>query len=94
MFLFNSGYYGMHYVWWLFWIAIWIAWFSFLIPVRRSHWKRIKENPLDLLQRRLAAGEIKEDEYDRLKKIIETDRHRENLGKTPSGPIAGKIKHV
>lgn len=59
-------YWGMYGYWWIFWIFIWILLLVFLIPARRSMWTSYRqlETPLQLLQRRYAAGEITSEEYE------------------------------
>ena len=50
-----SYYWGMHFYWWFFWIFLWIVFFSFMTPIRRvTH--RAMQSPMQLLQRRYAAG--------------------------------------
>jgi putative membrane protein len=49
------GFWGMHFFWWLFWIVVIGALFSLFTPVPRG---RRRETPLEVLQRRYAAGEI------------------------------------
>jgi putative membrane protein len=56
-------YWGMHGYWWFFWILLGISFYSFLTPVRRSAY-RFMQSPLQLLQRRYAAGEISSQEYE------------------------------
>jgi putative membrane protein len=56
-------YWGMHGYWWIFWIFLWILFFSFLMPVRRTTYRQM-QSPLQLLQRRYAAGEITGEEYE------------------------------
>lgn len=63
------GWWGMGVYWWCFWIIIiicWICFFAFLTPVRRSKWVTYSklETPLQVLQRRYAAGEITHEEYE------------------------------
>ena len=45
---------GMHAYWWIFWVILWMLFFSFMMPVRRSNWASYREmqTPLQLLQRR------------------------------------------
>ncbi|OGU69463.1 MAG: hypothetical protein A3H45_01290 [Ignavibacteria bacterium RIFCSPLOWO2_02_FULL_55_14] len=63
------GFWGMHVFWWLFWIAIIVALVSPLTPVSR---RRRRETPLEVLQRRYAAGEVSTEEYEERKaKLIE-----------------------
>jgi putative membrane protein len=54
---------GMHGYWWIFWILIWICFFSFMMPVRRTTYRQM-QSPLQVLQRRYAAGEITSEEYE------------------------------
>jgi putative membrane protein len=58
-------YWGMYSLWWIFWIVIWILFFLFLISGRRT-WAthRPLETPMQILQRRYAAGEITNEEYE------------------------------
>lgn len=67
---YDSAYYGMHFGWWIFWLVCWVCLFSFWMPVRRGRWQDFKETPLAVLNRRLAKGEIKEQEYERLKDLL------------------------
>ncbi|MHB0926319.1 MAG: SHOCT domain-containing protein [Gallionellaceae bacterium] len=63
------GFWGMHVFWWLFWIVVILALFSPLMPVSR---RRRRETPLEVLQRRYAAGEVSTEEYEERKaKLIE-----------------------
>lgn len=56
-------FWGMHGVWWIFWIFLWILFFSFMMPVTRSRYRDL-QSPLQLLQRRYAAGEIAGADYE------------------------------
>ncbi|OFZ67816.1 MAG: hypothetical protein A2V79_03280 [Betaproteobacteria bacterium RBG_16_56_24] len=58
------GFWGMHVFWWLFWIAVIVLMFAPFTPVSR---RRRRETPLELLQRRYAAGEISTEEYEERK---------------------------
>jgi len=63
-------YWGMHTYWWLWWLFIWLMFFSFFIPVRRNVYRQI-QSPLQLLRARYAAGEITSEEYEeRLTKLL------------------------
>lgn len=64
------GFWGMHFFWWLFWIAVIGALFSLFTPVPRG---RHRETPLEVLRRRYAAGEISSEEYDERKKKLDDD---------------------
>lgn len=63
------GFWGMHVFWWLFWIAVIVVFVFSITPVPRS---RRRETPLEVLQRRYAAGEVSTKEYEERKaKLIE-----------------------
>jgi len=64
------GFWGMHIFWWLFWIALIVVFFALIEPVPRG---RRRDTPLELLQRRYAAGEIGEKEYEERKRTLERD---------------------
>lgn len=66
------GFFGMHALWWLFWIAVIgaAAVFLFQAPTRPPP---ARETPLELLQRRYAAGEISKEEYEERKRALERD---------------------
>ncbi len=70
MYDYNSGYYGMNFLWWVFWGILWVSMFSFWTPVSRRRWQNIKESPIDILKRRLASGEINEVQYLSLKEHL------------------------
>lgn len=59
-------YWGMMGYWWIFWVVLWALFFIFLIPIPRRRWSTYRqlETPLQLLQRRYAAGEITHEEYE------------------------------
>ena len=66
-------FWGMHFLWWAFWIFAMVAIFGYNVP------ERVRVNSLDphtILRRRLAKGEITEDQY---KKIIAQFRSDEDL---------------
>jgi putative membrane protein len=50
----------------MFWVILWMLFVSFMMPVRRSNWASYRDlqTPLQLLQRRYAAGEITSEEYE------------------------------
>lgn len=68
---FDGGWFwGMHLFWWLFWIVLIVLFFGLLTPVPRS---RARETPLQILQRRYAAGEISTAEYEERKERLARD---------------------
>ncbi|MEP0547645.1 MAG: SHOCT domain-containing protein [Rhodothermales bacterium] len=69
---------GMHWFWWLFWIAAIVAvWWTFTRrPPAPSEPTATNphELPLDRLQRRYADGEIATEEYEERKAVLLRDR--------------------
>jgi putative membrane protein len=61
---------GMHLLWWLFWIVLILVIIGLLNPVPR---RKVLETPLQVLQRRYAAGEISTQEYEERKARLEQD---------------------
>ncbi len=70
--MFHDGFlfWGMHMFWWLFWVVLIILFFGLATPVPRS---RAKLTPIDILQRRYAAGEISTAEYEERKEKLTRD---------------------
>tara|TARA_R110000868_G_scaffold308922_1_gene570344 strand:- start:758 stop:970 length:213 start_codon:yes stop_codon:yes gene_type:complete len=66
---FYEGYHfgGMHLFWWFMWVLI-IFW-VFVIPDDIPG-QRKKNTPVDILKKRLAAGEIDSQEFEERKKIL------------------------
>ncbi|MNE35167.1 hypothetical protein D3C87_2102570 [compost metagenome] len=62
-------YWGMHLLWWLFWIII-IIWI-FVTPYDIPGQRRKEESPLDILKKRFAEGEITKEEFEEKKKILD-----------------------
>jgi putative membrane protein len=62
---------GMHLVWWIIWVILifWIFATPYRIPGQRSR----KDTPLDILQKRFAAGQITEENYQEHKALLEKD---------------------
>lgn len=73
---FDYGYamMGMHVVWWIFWIVV----LAVLLFATRGRWGGrdggVPETPREVLQRRLAAGEITPDEYEQRMALLNRDR--------------------
>jgi putative membrane protein len=67
-----NGYYfgGMHLIWWILWMGL-LFWI-FLTPWSVPGERRRKDDPLDILKKRFAAGEITKEQYLEHKKILET----------------------
>jgi putative membrane protein len=72
----NNGwwFWGMHLFWWLFWIVLIVLIFWLSGPLARNTARGSRETPLEILQRRYAAGEISTEEYEERKSRLERDR--------------------
>ncbi len=70
---FDGGWFGMHMIWWFFWIIMIVSFFSFLTPVPRKKARLNRLTPFDILQRRYAAGEISTEDYEERKSLLERD---------------------
>lgn len=66
----GGSFWGMHFFWWLFWVAALMLMFSPITPVSAG---RRRETPLQVLQRRYAAGDVSTVEYEERKTILERD---------------------
>lgn len=68
-----NGYHflGMHLIWWFAWLSLlfWIFATPYDVPGQRKK----RDSPLDILQKRLASGQITNEEYHEKKKILEND---------------------
>jgi putative membrane protein len=71
----DGGYFmgGAHLVWWIVWIGV-------LAMILFYGWRRSadrpgasRESPRDVLQRRLASGEITPDDYESRKALLDRD---------------------
>lgn len=78
MFVDGTHFGGMHFLWWFFWIIAFGSFFSFVTPVPRHRAKHLVETPRDTLLRRLARGEIDEQDYERRKALIDRDSRQES----------------
>lgn len=63
---------GMHWGWWIIWIIAIVV--IVLLITRSRSAKTRRETPLELLERRYAAGEISTEEYDERKARLQQDR--------------------
>lgn len=69
LYYYDNFYFGMHWVWWVLWILM-LCWI-FLIPFDIPGQRNAREKPIDILKRRLAKGEIDQEEYKEKKKLLE-----------------------
>lgn len=70
MHFFDGHFGGMHFVWWIIWLAllVWIFFVPYDIPYKKSK----NEDPLAILKKRFAKGVITKEEYEESKKILES----------------------
>ena len=72
---YDGGYFmgGMHALWWLFWLVL-IGALLFIGFGRSGARRRApRETPLEVLQRRLASGEITPQQYGERKALLDRD---------------------
>lgn len=65
----NYYFFGMHLVWWVLWLTL-LTW-VFIIPYDIPGQRKQKDSPLDILKKRLAAGQITNEEYIQKKNLID-----------------------
>ena len=72
---FYDGYHfwGMHLLWWIFWVILLIAIFATpWLAFGRSR-KRETESPLEILKKRYASGDLTTEEYEERKAVLEEE---------------------
>lgn len=64
----GNHFWGMHWIWWILWVffLFWVFATPWDVPGQRTK----KETPLDILERRYAAGEIDSKEFDERKNAL------------------------
>jgi putative membrane protein len=72
---FDHGYYmgGMHAFWWFFWLILVVVLAIAVWSPRRGARRTERESPQELLQRRLAKGEITPEAYEQAKALLDRD---------------------
>lgn len=67
---YENNFWGMDFIWWCIWLVMlfWIFAIPYDIPGQRNK----RNSPLDILQKRYAAGEIDEKEYQTRRDILTT----------------------
>jgi len=71
MHFYDGHFGGMHLIWWIIWIAIvvWVFFLPYDIPFQRTK----KENPIDILKKRFAKGELTKEEFEESKRLLNSD---------------------
>lgn len=72
MFYYGYHFWGMHLIWWFFWILIIVVLFGWFEPVPKRRIRSV--SPLGILQKRFASGEITKEEYEERKSMIKKDQ--------------------
>jgi putative membrane protein len=83
----DSAYFGMHFFWWCFWVIFWVSFFALLTPVPRRYWQRTIETPKDILLRRLARGDINQQEFENCRSVIDRETRQEANQSKPGKKI-------
>jgi putative membrane protein len=71
MHFYDGHFGGMHFIWWIVWVII-LIW-VFFTPYNIPYTKNRKEDPLHILKKRFAKGEITKEGYEESRKILESD---------------------
>ena len=75
--MFDGYYYGhmggLHIFWWGFWVLLIVAALFWWRGPRGERRMRSRETPRDILQRRLAQGEISVEDYEARKAVLDRD---------------------
>lgn len=71
MFYYEYSFWGMHMFWWIVWMIL-LFWI-FATPYDIPGQSRKISSPLDILQKRFAAGKITNAEYQEAKSILTQD---------------------
>ena len=64
---------GWHWLWWIFWVVLIGGFFLYGWGRPSEQRRRARETPHQVLQRRLANGEITTDEYEKRKVVLDRD---------------------
>ncbi len=72
---YDGSYYmgGMHGLWWIIWMLLIGVLFFTNWGRADGQGRRPRETPLEILQRRLASGEITSEEYEKRKALLDRD---------------------
>ncbi len=63
---------GMHVFWWIFWAALLLWAYRWAMSILKRQELQGRETPLEVLQRRYAAGELSTQEYEERKARLQS----------------------
>ncbi len=72
MYWYDWSFFGMHVFWWAFWLLLIISLLAWATPVPRRR-VRTYDDPIQILRRRFAAGEMTAEDYEQRKERLERD---------------------
>jgi putative membrane protein len=72
MHFYDGHFGGMHIIWWIIWLVL-LTWI-FFAPINIPYRKQKEKNPLDILKKRFAKGEISKEEFEESKKILKSNK--------------------
>lgn len=71
--MFYGYMWGMHALWWVFWLVVVVALLYWVRDGGRERSGGTRESPHEVLRRRLAQGEIGAEEYEQRKALLDRD---------------------
>jgi len=84
---------GMNFIWWFFWLALAVVFFTVAVPVPRRR-VRLYDHPLSILRRRYAAGEISTEEYEERRARLIRDLEQPDRPTTLNVPQRREERHA
>ena len=72
--MFYEAMWGMHALWWVFWIVVIVALVSWGRGGGGGRERAPRETPHEILRRRFSHGEIDAQEYENRKAVLDKDR--------------------
>ncbi|HEX3695748.1 MAG TPA: SHOCT domain-containing protein [Polyangia bacterium] len=87
------SFWGMNAIWWLVWVVLIAVFFVTLTPIPRGR-VRYYSDPLSILRRRYAAGEITTAEYEERKAILVRDANQPVGGSQPGSGVSARPESV
>lgn len=72
MHFYDGHFGGMHLIWWIIWIVVFI--WIFILPYNIPYQRTKKEDPMVILKKRLAKGELTKEEFEEHKRLLNSDK--------------------